>query len=466
LSWLTGWQYRKSHNIRGSQTGAVTDYQIRITVHYGSGTDSGEHVYLNGKCRTDFGDIRFTSDDGVTELSYWMEYKVNGNYAIFWVKVPSIPISPNSVTIYIYYGNPSATTTSNIKNTSLWNHGDDFNDNSRDTEIWDTVNYGTGSPNEVNQRLEIYVPAHADWAGYVSKNYHEGYNFEVQILAHNTVIDSIELFIHTTKVTAGNPYDYDDWYRVMLYHHEGRNRFYAQKRVAGTATTLYYGAWLSSEEKIKIRVKNNTVELYEQDILRASDTYALGSRNIYIIVGGRGYEISVGTDWLDNVWIRKYVDPEPTHDVWGSEETSVPTETPISAKALYNAIAILETPISGKALYNAITVVETPISAKALYNVLIPNIRVIVTNESVTPNSGFAGDIVTYNAIVKDEYGNPLPEEFIADLLMNSTVVVDNQQFVAGVYDSSTGELTLVFTVPSLPSGIKTVKLKWEEQTI
>jgi len=51
-------------------------------------------------------------------------------------------------------------------------------------------------------------------------------------------------------------------------------------------------------------------------------------------------------------------------------------------------------------------------------------------------------------------------------LLMNSTVVVDNQQFVAGVYDSSTGELTLIFTVPDLPAGTKTVKLKWEEQTI
>ena len=125
-----------------------------------------------------------------------------------------------------------------------------------------------------------------------------------------------------------------------------------------------------------------------------------------------------------------------------------------------------ETPISGKALYNAITIPETPISTKALYNVLTPNIKVIVTNESVTPDSGFVGDSVTYNAIVKDEYGNPLPEEFIADLLMNSTVVVDNQSFIAGVYNPSTGELTLVFTVPSLPSGTKTVKLKWEEQTI
>jgi len=103
--------------IEGSSAGAVTDYQIRVVVHYGVGADSGEDVYLNGHCRTDFGDVRFTDSDGITELPYWMEEKVDGDYAIFWVKVPSIPASPDSTTIYIYYGNPSATTTSSLVDT-------------------------------------------------------------------------------------------------------------------------------------------------------------------------------------------------------------------------------------------------------------------------------------------------------------------------------------------------------------
>jgi len=105
MSLLSGWQYRKLHKIRGSTAGEVTDYQIRIVVHYGSGTDNGEHVYLDGKCRSDFGDIRFTADDGVTELPYWIEEKVDGNYAVFWVKIPYIPAYPDTTTIYIYYGN-------------------------------------------------------------------------------------------------------------------------------------------------------------------------------------------------------------------------------------------------------------------------------------------------------------------------------------------------------------------------
>jgi len=122
MGWLSGWDYRKSHKIEGSSAGAVTDYQVRIKAHYGVGTDSGEDVYLNEHCRTDFGDIRFTSDDGVTELSYWMEEKVDGDYAIFWVKVPSIPASPDTATIYIYYGKSDAVTTSNGENTFVQFH--------------------------------------------------------------------------------------------------------------------------------------------------------------------------------------------------------------------------------------------------------------------------------------------------------------------------------------------------------
>ena len=31
-------------------SGAGTDYQIIVTVHYGSGTDSNGHLYLNPRC--------------------------------------------------------------------------------------------------------------------------------------------------------------------------------------------------------------------------------------------------------------------------------------------------------------------------------------------------------------------------------------------------------------------------------
>ena len=124
--WLTGWNYRKSLTILGSTDGAQTDYQIGIFVYQDNGTDGNitkgstvfGKVYSETHCQDDFGDIRFTKADGTTELDYWVEYYSNSSYAIFWVEVDSIPESPDTVDIYIYYGTSGATeTTSSMADT-------------------------------------------------------------------------------------------------------------------------------------------------------------------------------------------------------------------------------------------------------------------------------------------------------------------------------------------------------------
>jgi len=113
------------------QSGAGTNYQVQIIVHYGSGTDGGDDVYLKSLCRTDFGDVRFTDNDGTTPLDYWMQTKVNSDHADFWVEVKD-DLSTNPATIYIYYGKSDATTTSSIYNTMV--RGDEF-DNQKTEEF-------------------------------------------------------------------------------------------------------------------------------------------------------------------------------------------------------------------------------------------------------------------------------------------------------------------------------------------
>ncbi|MFW9847922.1 MAG: DUF2341 domain-containing protein [Candidatus Thorarchaeota archaeon] len=112
-AWLTGWQYRKAHFLEAA-TGAGTGFQVHITVHYGSGTDNGEDVYVNSNCQTDFDDIRFTDDDETTQLDYWRETYTVSDYASFWVRVNDS--LDQDVLIYLYYGNVGATTTSNASN--------------------------------------------------------------------------------------------------------------------------------------------------------------------------------------------------------------------------------------------------------------------------------------------------------------------------------------------------------------
>jgi hypothetical protein len=73
--------------------------------------------------RSDCGDIRFTDSDKITQLSYWIESGCNTASTQIWVKVPTIPAS-STKTIYVYYGNLSATSQSNGANTFIF--FDDF----------------------------------------------------------------------------------------------------------------------------------------------------------------------------------------------------------------------------------------------------------------------------------------------------------------------------------------------------
>ena len=130
-AWLTGYTYRKMLNITGS-SGAGTDYQVMILTNYSDGTDTGFTVYLDGESQTDFDDIRFTDDDGITLLDYWRESYTASDTATFWVEVQDT-LSSNA-TIYIYYGHDTINTVSDGDATF-----DIFSDFSRflDMETWE-----------------------------------------------------------------------------------------------------------------------------------------------------------------------------------------------------------------------------------------------------------------------------------------------------------------------------------------
>jgi hypothetical protein len=116
--WNTTWQYRRAITINNTQnSNTLTDYQVAINLTYSS------------NMQPDFSDIRFTwynsTDGSEIEIPYWIESKVNSTWAYVWVKVPYIPAS-STATIYVYYGNPSATSLSN--GTAVFAFYDDFND--------------------------------------------------------------------------------------------------------------------------------------------------------------------------------------------------------------------------------------------------------------------------------------------------------------------------------------------------
>jgi hypothetical protein len=134
--WDSDWSRRAPVVITETSGATLTDYQVKVVVPYDS------------DMRSDFGDVRFVDSATGNELSYWLESKTDGVTATFWVKVPSIPAS-DTATVYMYYGNPDASTTSNIHDTFIW--GDDFEDGNwtlANINQWNATEWDEGNQTE------------------------------------------------------------------------------------------------------------------------------------------------------------------------------------------------------------------------------------------------------------------------------------------------------------------------------
>jgi hypothetical protein len=106
------WTRRRPITIgNGFNPSVLVDYQVKINIDYDS------------DMKTDFSDLRFTSSDGVTLVPYWIENYGASVSAVVWVKVPIIP-SSGQTTIFMYYGNPNASSSSN--GSATFSFFDDF----------------------------------------------------------------------------------------------------------------------------------------------------------------------------------------------------------------------------------------------------------------------------------------------------------------------------------------------------
>ena len=137
--WNYFWSYRKSITIDNTgNSNNLTDYQILIILNSTN--------FNFSKANSDGSDIRFIDDDNSTELNYYIEkWNSTNQEAKIWVKVPFIPAS-STKTIYMYYGNPSASSESN--GTATFVFFDDFEPSSNK---WSgTGNYSTSGEGYVN----------------------------------------------------------------------------------------------------------------------------------------------------------------------------------------------------------------------------------------------------------------------------------------------------------------------------
>ncbi|OVE80161.1 hypothetical protein BVY01_00785, partial [bacterium I07] len=118
----TGWSESKTVTITGSDSGDATGYALFLDIDYATGMDSL------------FRDLRFSQDGEA--LHFWRESVFKSDSALFWVKVPSIPLG-DDVTVTLHYSNDTCAT--DISNgDSTFAFFDDFGDESIDSEKWPT----------------------------------------------------------------------------------------------------------------------------------------------------------------------------------------------------------------------------------------------------------------------------------------------------------------------------------------
>lgn len=151
-AWLNGWRYRRMITITERSGNTLTNYQVRIVLT--------PNIFDYNKVRNDGGDIRFTDTDGVTLLPYWIEKWNPRGTSIIWVKVPEIPANGEKK-IYMYYGNPEATSQS--KGEEVFEFFDDFQEFNE--SAWNWISRGLGSDAHVRV-VE-------------SSEFHDGYGLEI-----------------------------------------------------------------------------------------------------------------------------------------------------------------------------------------------------------------------------------------------------------------------------------------------
>ena len=124
--WLSGYSCRAKIPVNATTAGEQSNYQMKVTVHKGSGTNSAGVIYCNNRCQNWPNDIRFTAADGILEKPYWLEFS-DATSATFWVQL-NTPVS-GTTDYYIYYGNAGASSGTSADGTFILSNYQDLMDN-------------------------------------------------------------------------------------------------------------------------------------------------------------------------------------------------------------------------------------------------------------------------------------------------------------------------------------------------
>jgi len=310
--------------ISGSPDGTQTNYQMKLIINRGAGTDSAGTIYLNNNSLNWPYDIKFTNADGVV-LDYWRE-SYDTAQQIVWIEVDKI--FTVGETIHVNYGKADETDKSNGDNTFPF--FDHFEGSSLNTSKWNTYGLNSVSNSEVTVDGNTYTYDNSRiWAktGF-------GYNYAIRVKWKRTLWKwwsalgigfngNWGISREVTQYANVYGYGYDNNYSPYL-------RFITNNGVSTTTTTLYSNMQTDVYYTTDI-IRNGTINAIAllNDDNKTTHTTNLPTINCEPDIYARGgidrandKETRVVVDWI---FVRKCTDNEP---VW--------TLIPITVKRIEN----------------------------------------------------------------------------------------------------------------------------------
>jgi len=284
-------QFTRRESIKLSHSGALTDYQKKITIPYKSAMQA------------DFDDIRFVTSAG-EHIPYWLESKTNSSTADVWIMNDYVT---GDTYIWMYYGNSGLSSGSD--GDDVFELHDDFEGTSLDTAKWEEI--GTGGVSVSDSECHITgngCGGSHGHRGIIGKTAY-GYGYAVE-------------FMVKTDSIAGNSWggwsSIDNVNSVRVIEGSTDNAYYAQTESGGIYA--YSIALDTQYHRISIsRVSSSSIK-YDYDY--GEDPYEL-TNTTYIPTVDLLPQLTnwiPGVDsWVDWVIIRKYTSTEPTY-VIGAEQ--------------------------------------------------------------------------------------------------------------------------------------------------
>jgi len=125
----------------------------------------------------------------------------------------------------------------------------------------------------------------------------ENFTMEVNV----TELDELwqmNLLIAPTHVTASDPFNEDNWYRITKQRLDHSIR--VEKKIDGVWDGMFFDTWLGATGTLRITICNGIISFYENGVFRYAEPYELGSENYIYLYASSDGRYACGTDAFDD----------------------------------------------------------------------------------------------------------------------------------------------------------------------